>query len=108
MQVMPKTSRYLGTNPARLHNPEINIGVGCLYNSKLLNQWKKDVDVDEHRLAFTLASYNAGRGRVLKSFRKSDSLATWILVHPDLPLETQNYVHRIVLKHNLYSMHVLP
>jgi hypothetical protein len=108
MQVMPKTSRYLGINPAHLQNPEINIGIGCLYNSKLLSQWKKDVNVDEHRLAFTLASYNAGRGRVLKSFRKSDSLTTWTLVHPDLPLETQNYVHRIVLKYNFYSKHILP
>jgi hypothetical protein len=108
MQVMPKTSRYLGINPAHLHNPEINIGIGCLYNSKLLSQWKKDVEVDEHRLAFTLASYNAGRGRVLKSFKKSDSLITWTLVHPDLPLETQNYVHRIVLKYNFYSKHILP
>ncbi len=108
MQVMPRTSSFLGVDPTHLHNPEINISVGCLYNSKLLGLWKKDIDIDEHRLAFTLASYNAGRGRVLKSFRKSDSLKTWMVVHPDLPLETQNYVHRIILKHNFYSKHVLP
>ena len=108
MQVMPKTARYLGTDPLELEQPEVNIATGCLYDRKMVGLWKRNVDNREERLAFALASYNAGRGRVLRSFSIDDSLTDWENVHPDLPVETQDYVHRIVLKYDFYSHHALP
>ncbi|MBN1307622.1 MAG: transglycosylase SLT domain-containing protein [Chitinispirillaceae bacterium] len=108
MQIMPKTAKHLGADPLRLDIPEVNIATGCLYDRKMVSLWKKDVDHYEERLAFALASYNAGRGRVLKSFSRPDSLTEWKSVHPLLPGETQDYVHRIALKHDFYCRHALP
>ncbi|MBN1578754.1 MAG: transglycosylase SLT domain-containing protein [Chitinispirillaceae bacterium] len=108
MQLMPKTARHLGADPVRLDIPEVNIAAGCLYNRKMVTLWKREVDHREERLAFALASYNAGRRRVLKSFSPADSLTEWESVHPLLPGETQDYVHRIALKHDFYRRHALP
>jgi len=107
MQIMPKTAKYLGTSPVKLNIPEVNIATGCLYDKRMVTLWKRNVDQPQERLAFALASYNAGRGRVLRSFI-TDSLETWELVYPDLPGETQDYVHRIALKFDFYKRHALP
>ena len=107
MQVMPKTAEFLGTSPLKLGIPEVNIATGCLYDQRMVTLWKRNVDNRQQRLAFALASYNAGRGRVLRSF-SSDSLNEWRAVHPLLPSETQDYVHRITLKYDFYSRHALP
>ncbi len=108
MQVMPKTASHLGTDPVELEKPEVNVATGCLYDRKMVTLWKRNVDNREERLAFALASYNAGRGRVLRSFSSEDSLTEWEKVHPLLPEETQDYVHRIALKYDFYSRHALP
>lgn len=108
MQMMPKTALSLGTDPLRLACPEINVAAGCLYDRNMVSLWKKNIDRHEEQLAFALASYNAGRGRVLKSFSPVDSLSEWRAVHPLLPEETQDYVHRIALKYDFYSRHALP
>jgi membrane-bound lytic murein transglycosylase F len=108
MQIMPKTATYLGTDPAMLEQPEVNIATGCLYDRKMVTLWKRNVDHKEERLAFALASYNAGRGRVLRSFSTDDSLTQWETVYPLLPTETQDYVHRIALKYDFYSKYALP
>ena len=63
---------------------------------------------DYNRLAFALASYNAGRGRVLKSYSTKDSIIDWERVYPELPKETQSYVHKIYLKYDFYKHHILP
>jgi hypothetical protein len=107
MQIMPRTAKHLGTDPLRLHIPEVNVATGCLYDKRMVTLWKRNVDHPQERLAFALASYNAGRGRVLRSF-VTDSLETWELVHPLLPGETQDYVHRIALKYDFYKRHALP
>lgn len=108
MQIMPKTARFLGTDPAMLDQPEINIATGCMYDRRMVSLWKKNVRQREECLAFALASYNAGRGRVLRSFSIEDSLTEWENVHPMLPFETQDYVHRIALKYDFYKKHALP
>lgn len=107
MQIMPKTAKSLGTSPVKLTIPEVNIATGCLYDKRMVTLWKRNVDHPQERLAFALASYNAGRGRVLRSFT-TDSIDTWELVYPDLPGETQDYVHRIALKYDFYKRHALP
>jgi soluble lytic murein transglycosylase-like protein len=108
MQVMPKTASHLGANPVELEKPEVNVATGCLYDRRMVTLWKRNVDNREERLAFALASYNAGRGRVLRSFSSEDSLTEWKKVHPLLPDETQDYVHRIALKYDFYSRYALP
>lgn len=107
MQIMPRTAKYMGCDPKRLIIPEINIAVGCMYDQRMYNLWGRQTK-DYNRLAFALASYNAGRGRVLKSYSTEDSLTTWAKVHKYLPKETQSYVHKIYLKHNFYKKYFLP
>lgn len=108
MQVLPNTAKFMGTDPDDLLTPEVNIAVGCLYNQRLYSLWRRQTEDKTQRLAFALASYNAGRGRVLRSYSTKDSLVTWTAVHPRLPEETQNYVHKIYLKHDQYKRHVIP
>lgn len=107
MQIMPNTAKFMGFDPKTMIKPEINIAVGCMYNQRMYSLWKRQTK-DYNRLAFALASYNAGRGRVLKSYSTKDSLTTWEQVHPLLPEETQSYVHKIYLKHDLYAKSILP
>jgi hypothetical protein len=107
MQVLPSTAAFMGADTARLLNPEINIAVGCMYNQRLYSLWKRQTDNREQRLAFALASYNAGRRRVLRTWQP-DTLNRWRAVYPLLPRETQNYVHKIYLKWHFYRDHFLP
>ncbi len=107
MQIMPSTAKFMGFDPSTMINPETNIAVGCMYNQRMYNLWGKQTK-DYNRLAFAIASYNAGRGRILKSYNTKDSLTTWKKVHKSLPEETQSYVHKIYLKNNFYKKHVLP
>ncbi|MBD3419974.1 MAG: transglycosylase SLT domain-containing protein [Chitinivibrionales bacterium] len=108
MQIMPSTARFMGTDPDLLLQPEVNIGVGCMYDQRMYSLWGRQTDDPENRLAFALASYNAGRGRVLKSYSSNDGITSWDRVYPSLPLETQMYVHKIYLKHNFYKQYFMP
>ena len=54
------------------------------------------------RLAFTLASYNAGRTRVLRVTSRAGSPA-WTNVKPHLPRETRNYVTKIFKQYEIYK-----
>ncbi len=107
MQIMPGTAKFMGYDPKLMIKPEVNIAVGCLYDQRMYSLWKRQT-TDYNRLAFALASYNAGRGRVLRSYSTKDSITTWEKVHPNLPEETQSYVHKIYLKHEFYSKYLLP
>lgn len=107
MQIMPGTAKFMGFDPNSMIKPELNISVGCMYNQRMYNLWGKQTK-DYNRLAFSLASYNAGRGRVLKSYSTKKSLTTWGKVHRSLPEETQSYVHKIYLKHYFYKKYILP
>lgn len=107
MQIMPNTAKYLGYDPHSMINPQINISVGCMYDQRLYSLWGKQTK-DHNRLALALASYNAGRGRVLKSYSTKDSITTWADIHSLLPKETQSYVHKIYLKHEFYKKYFLP
>jgi len=108
MQVLPSTAEFMGVDPDLLLEPEANIAVGCMYDQRMFSLWGKQTKDYENRLAFALASYNAGRGRVLRSYRAQDSSADWTTVHPDLPKETQKYVHKVYLKTDFYKEHLLP
>lgn len=108
MQVMPGTAKFMGFSPESMIKPEINIMAGCMYDQRMYNLWGRQTDDNEHRLAFALASYNAGRARVLKSYDSKTGKITWPEVHSSLPQETQNYVHKIFIKYQYYQKKALP
>jgi soluble lytic murein transglycosylase-like protein len=108
MQIVPSTAEFMGFDKSALLKPEINIAVGYMYDQRMYSLWGKQTENKENRLAFALASYNAGRGRVLKSYSTKEGRNTWVKVYPFLPQETQMYVHKIYLKYDLFTKHVMP
>jgi membrane-bound lytic murein transglycosylase F len=108
MQVMPGTAKILGMSSDKLMQPHINIAVGCLYDQQMYHLWEKETKEKEQRLAFALASYNAGRARVLREIDREKEFISWQNVCKKLPEETQIYVHRIYLKYEAYRTQVLP
>ena len=69
MQLMPSTFREIQSkNPdmTAVDDAESNIAAGIAYDRALWRSWERDtVQADRH--AFTFASYNAGRGTILKA-----------------------------------------
>jgi membrane-bound lytic murein transglycosylase F len=108
MQLMPSTYKEIQTkNPEfkAVSDPEWNIAAGIYYDRQLWKQWTEQAgETDLHR--FSLASYNAGRGTLL---RAQDVARTKALDHeawnsissvaPDVPRwrheETLTYIQRI-------------
>jgi soluble lytic murein transglycosylase len=95
MQVVPATGRRLAQslgirrfNTAMLTNPELNIRLGTLYFSKLVQQFGGTY--------YALASYNAGESRVVRWKAERPGLDEDEFID-DIPFpETQNYVKRIL------------
>ena len=67
MQVMPSTSARYGIND--LVNPENNLKAGTQHIKMLQNIWKKRELEHSELIKFTLASYNAGEGKILECRR---------------------------------------
>ncbi len=82
--------------------PEHNIALGCLYDRRLFERWK-DKKETTNRLAFTFASYNAGRARVLRAASRAGSPRDYEGVKPYLPGETRIYVDKIFKQYQLYK-----
>ena len=62
MQVLPSTAEYYGIHD--LTDPEENIKAGTMHLARLQKMFKSE-DMDEkEKVLFTLASYNAGEGRI--------------------------------------------
>tara|TARA_R110000803_G_scaffold131945_7_gene199183 strand:- start:110 stop:700 length:591 start_codon:yes stop_codon:yes gene_type:complete len=89
-----------------LFDPEVNKKVQQwymedLYNASFINKPNQDNKV---RLAKTLASYNWGRGNMSDYLNKKKSQGSDIYNSLDwiegLPLETRDYVQKILLKEN--------
>lgn len=108
MQLMPTTfTEIQSKNPEfeNINDPEWNIAAGIMYNRKL---WKllEDHDAEKERHNFMFASYNAGRGRILKAkelaeLEKLDP-RVWQNIEPVAPKvprwrygETFGYVRKI-------------
>lgn len=98
MQIMPTTFEEI--QDARPHLDDIknarwNIAAGIYYTRVLYDRLKEHPEED--RLKFAFASYNAGLSAVRKAMRRTDSKdKTWETVSPQLPLQTRNYVNRIL------------
>jgi membrane-bound lytic murein transglycosylase F len=63
MQVMPQIASHYGVHD--LTDPESNIKAGTMILQKLQREWiKRDLEGEE-LLNFILASYNAGKGKII-------------------------------------------
>jgi membrane-bound lytic murein transglycosylase F len=101
MQIMPATyAEIKEKNPHFTHikEPRWNIAAGIFYDRMLYRKWQKGLPTQE-RLAFAMASYNAGYGNILKAFRRAQGkvaeVKQWKQVAPYAPRETRHYVRRI-------------
>lgn len=63
MQVMPRTAREFGVDPAQLEDPEVNIPMGTRYLDWTRDRWPERLSA-ANRVWFALAAYNAGVGHV--------------------------------------------
>jgi membrane-bound lytic murein transglycosylase F len=108
MQLMPSTfSEIRSKNPemVAINKPEWNIAAGIYYDRELWKRWT-DQQGEQSSQAFTMASYNAGRGTLLRAQDvarlKVLDPTIWInieTVAPNVPRwrheETLAYVQRI-------------
>ncbi len=101
MQIMPGTARHLGKPPKLLLKPEINIALGCLYDRRLYNIWKEEKGKD--RVAFMLASYNAGHRRVMRAQKRARKPDKWTSIKRHLPGQTRHYVFKIFKTYETYK-----
>lgn len=110
MQLMPSTFRQIQTqNPdfASIDDPEWNIAAGIQYDRTLWSLWN-DHEADLDRRSFMFASYNAGRGTILRAqaMARKDSLdqLKWASIETVAPRverwrhqETLGYVRKIAI-----------
>jgi membrane-bound lytic murein transglycosylase F len=115
MQLMPSTFQEVRTkNPAwhSIDHTEWNIAAGIYYDRRLWRLWRDSVENGDQR-HFMFASYNAGRGPILRARtlaeRRSLDPRSWASIETVAPhvrgwrhRETLNYVRRI--QENLGSM----
>jgi membrane-bound lytic murein transglycosylase F len=115
MHLMPTTyHEIVSQNPdfGPIDQPQWNIAAGIYYNRRLWDFWHL-VPYDE-RLDFMFASYNAGRGPIIKAYNIVTSRwpadTTWANVvkvapgvHPWRYTETIGYVKRINAVHSLLT-----
>jgi membrane-bound lytic murein transglycosylase F len=101
MQILPATyAEIQQDNPhfTRIDEPRWNIAAGIFYDRKLYRKWKGGLPT-EQRLAFALASYNAGYGKVVKAYMRArdehGEVRQWRQVEHFTPGETRHYVRRI-------------
>jgi len=106
MQLMPTTyHEIVSQNPdfGPIDQPEWNIAAGIYYNRRLWDFWH--LVPYEERYNFMFASYNAGRGPIIKALNASAARypdTTWAniarvapTIHPWRYTETLAYVQRI-------------
>ena len=108
MQLMPSTFREVHSkNPemSSINKPEWNIGAGIFYDRQIYLQWL-DQQGESDSQPFMMASYNAGRGTLLRAqgVARNEVLdpSQWLsitTVAPNVPRwrysETLTYVDRI-------------
>lgn len=104
MQIMPDTAQWIakqrgmGTfNPDLLHDPQVNISLGCWYLADLSREF-------DGQLPLVVASYNAGRGRVSewKAMGVWDGKAETV---DRIPFqETRHYVRNVLANYEAYQL----
>jgi membrane-bound lytic murein transglycosylase MltF len=108
MQLMPSTfAEIQSRNPelTDVNDPEWNIAAGIYYDRTIWNCWK-EIGINPEKQRFTLGSYNAGRGTIIKAQSKAkdknldhNSWSSIRQIAPEVPrwkhAETINYVSKI-------------
>lgn len=101
MQILPGTFSEIVDDyhgPHVIAEPRWNIASGIAFNRHLYERWRRWVPPDQ-TFKFTLASYNAGLRRIVKTrsaaARKGRDPNRWSQVAPFVPGETRHYVRRI-------------
>lgn len=97
MQILPSTFQEITLNNEDIHgkiiDPRSNIAAGIYYNRILWNAWSADRAFKE-RLNFMFASYNAGRGNILRAqqlaVERSLNPYVWTSIARTLPAVTGN------------------
>ena len=104
MQIMPDTAKWIskqmGTkdfNPEDLHDPAVNIRLGCWYVKNLQDEFDKNTPL-------SVAAYNAGRGKVQEWVQAG----TWDgnphkmegIPYP----ETRQYVRNVLKNYEAYQV----
>lgn len=100
MQIMPATLKEIAEKSSLAllddDDPGQNIAAGVFYDRYLYDLWN-DIPQHRERLAFTFASYNGGRSRMLRAQERcAAQCAVWAQVTPYAPEETSGYVARIM------------
>ena len=100
MQIMPATLQEIAEKSSLpvldSSDPGLNIAAGVFYDRNLYDRWH-DIPHTQERLAFTFASYNGGRSRILRAQEACpDDCARWARVTHHAPEETRGYVARIM------------
>ncbi|MCU0935934.1 MAG: transglycosylase SLT domain-containing protein [Gammaproteobacteria bacterium] len=102
MQLLPSTyARIRRENPTfgAIHDPRWNIAAGIFYNRQNFEIWSP-LMAHMEALRFTLASYNAGPGRIRQSYEKvkkktGQEVGRWTLVEKQAPRITRHYVRKV-------------
>lgn len=94
MQVMPRTAEYYGISD--LLNPEENIKAGTSHLKRLQNLYSGEEFDHMELIKFTLASYNAGEGRIAdcRSFAQARSMDSrrWDEIVSIIPLMREDSI----------------
>lgn len=98
MQLMPETANWLSEEELtekELTTPETNIKLGCLYLSKLINQFKN--------IECALAAYNAGPTKVEEWLRNKEYSSDGKVLTKIPFKETEKYVQKVKSNMNIYN-----
>ncbi|MEA1960449.1 MAG: lytic transglycosylase domain-containing protein [Bacillota bacterium] len=103
MQIMPDTAEWIAEqmeldefNPEDLHDPQVNIRMGCWYVNNLTEEFSGNT-------ALTIAAYNAGRGKV-KQWLLEGSWDGNIQTMKGIPFpETRQYVRNVLKNYEAYK-----
>ena len=100
MQIMPATLQEIAEKSSLpvldSSDPGLNIAAGVFYDRNLYERWD-DIPRTRERLAFTFASYNGGRSRILRAQEAcTGDCERWAHVTHHAPEETRAYVARIM------------
>lgn len=100
MQIMPATLQEIAEKSSLpvldSNDPGLNIAAGVFYDRNLYERWD-DISQTHERLAFTFASYNGGRSRILRAQEAcTGDCERWGHVTHHAPEETRGYVARIM------------
>ena len=90
-QFMPATAKELGINP---RDPSQAIMGQARYMHSLMEQWSSPHYNYDELIALSLASYNYGRGRLLRKMREC-KCSSWEDVSLYLPYDVVDYVETI-------------